>query len=287
MKVALNDKNEWVVLPPGDIRGMYIDGTHKKNLDTAKKVIKSDWDMVGLYDGYEGSGKSVKAMQDAIYCDATLDLSRVVFNPDDFKKAILSAKKYQAVVYDEAYSGLNSRSAMSSVNKAINQMLTVIRERNLFVFIVLPTFFDLDKYVALWRSRFLVNVYTESNFQRGYFRFYNKDRKKAMYVGGKKYYDYNQGKYNYCGRFTNFYVVDEQEYRKKKRETSIQGPDDKSNVGNIAREIKQHIALNLNNPSLGLSKVKIAKIMNVTERTIYHYIKKYKHDTDLLGDYTT
>jgi len=221
-------------------------------------------------------------MQDAFYCDPTLTLDRVVFNPEDFKKAILNAQKFQAVVFDEAYGGLSSRAAMSNVNRSINQMLTVIRERNLFVFIVLPTFFDLDKYVALWRSRFLVNVYTETNFQRGFFRFYNKDRKKIMYVGGKKFYDYNKGKHNYAGRFTNFYVLNEKDYRKKKRETSITLDDGKTNIGNIAREIKQHITINLKNSDLNLTQVKIAKIMDVTTQTIHNYIKKYDIDNNLL-----
>lgn len=282
MKVALNSNNEWIVLPKYSQDGMYMDEEHKANLDMAKKVIKKDWDMIGVYDGYEGSGKSVKCMQDAFYCDPTLTLDRVVFNPEDFKSAVLSAKKFQAVVYDEAYGGLNSRSAMGQVNKSINQMLTVIRERNLFVFIVLPTFFDLDKYVALWRSRFLVNVYTEQNFKRGFFRFYNKDRKKIMYVGGKKYYDYNQGKHNYSGRFTNFYVLDEEEYRKKKRETSITLDEGKNHIGNIAREIKQHIAINLKDGQLGLSQVKIAKILDITTMTLHNYLNKYDVDGDLL-----
>lgn len=199
----------------------YMDGFMKKNLDVAKKVIKKDWDMVFLYDGNEGSGKSVKAMQDAYYCDPSLTVDRIVFNPEDFKKAVMSAEKYQAIIYDEAYGGLSSRSAMGSVNKAIVQMLTVIREKNLFIFIVLPSFFDIDKYVALWRSRALIHIYTAENFERGYFAFYNKDRKKKMYVEGKKYYNYKVAKPNFFGRFTNFYPVDEKEYREKKSRTSI------------------------------------------------------------------
>ena len=66
----------------------YIDGIHKENLDIAKKEIKNDWDMLFCYDGPEGSGKSVKAMQDAYYCDPTLSLDRICFTPQEFKKAI-------------------------------------------------------------------------------------------------------------------------------------------------------------------------------------------------------
>ena len=220
-----------------------MDGYHKTNLDVAKAVVKKDWDMIFIYDGNEGSGKSVKAMQDAFYCDNTLNLKRIVFNDEDFKKEVLNAEKYQSIVYDEAYGGLGSRAAMSNVNKAIVQMLTVIRERNLFIFIVLPTFFDLDKYVAIWRSRALIHIYTHDKFQRGFFKFYNSDRKKIMYVAGKKFYDYNKGKPNFIGRFGKQYVVDENEYRTKKRETSLTlGNEETSNTTSETLKI---VAINL------------------------------------------
>ena len=44
----------------------YMDGFLKRNLDEAKRVIKKDWDMVFVIDGYEGSGKSVLAQHCAI-----------------------------------------------------------------------------------------------------------------------------------------------------------------------------------------------------------------------------
>lgn len=210
-----------MVVIQADNEQFYIDGYLKQNLDDLKNIVTEDWDMIIVVDGYEGSGKSVFAMQCAKYCDHTLNLDRVVFNPDDFKKAVKDAKQYQAIVYDEAYGGLASKSALSKVNKTLVQMLTVIRQRNLFVFIVLPTFFDLDKYVALWRSRALMHVYTDANMKRGYFEFYNAARKKQMYVMGKKFYEYRQGKCNFRGRFTNKWVVDKAEYDHKKLTRSL------------------------------------------------------------------
>jgi hypothetical protein len=107
---------------------------------------------------------------------------------------------------------------MNKVNQSIVRMLTEIRYKNLFIFIVLPTFFDLVKYVALWRSRALLHVY-DVNFERGYFAFYDKDKKKELYIKGKKFYSYSSRivKPNFIGRFTNHYVVDKEEYIKRKR----------------------------------------------------------------------
>lgn len=210
MKVMLGDKEH------------YMDGYMKNALDTAKKEIKKDWDMIFLYDGNEGSGKSAKALQDAFYCDPTLDITRVVFTPNEFRKAIMEADKFQAVVYDEAYTGLSSRATMSLINRTLIKMLAEIRQKNLFIFVVMPTFFDLDKYVALWRSRALVHVYCRNGFERGYFSFYNSDKKKNLYILGKKFYSYSKVKPNFIGRFTKGYILDEEEYRKKKKESLVE-----------------------------------------------------------------
>jgi hypothetical protein len=197
----------------------YIDGYLQENLNMAKKIIKDDWDMLFVYDGMEGSGKSVKAMQDAFFVDPDKNLlDRYAFSPGQFRKAILVAKPYQAVIYDEAHSGLNARAAMSMINRSLVSMLTEIRQKNLFVFVILPTFFDLDKYVALWRSRLLIHVYTSKNMQRGFFSFYNASSKKMLYMKGKKLYKYGVQKPNFIGRFTNYYPLDEVEYRKRKRD---------------------------------------------------------------------
>lgn len=191
----------------------YMDGYLKSNYDIAKKVIQADWDFVFLIDGTEGGGKSVIAQQGATYCDPTFNISRIAFTPEEFQAKIKAAGKYQAVIYDEAYTGLSSRGVMSDINKVLVSMLAEIRQKNLFVFVVMPTFFDLDKYVALWRSRALIHVYTGEEFQRGYFAFYNVDRKKELYILGKKFYSYKQPRYNFNGRFTNYYTVDEKAYR--------------------------------------------------------------------------
>jgi len=194
----------------------YMDGYLTQNLDTAKSVIQKDWDMIFAVDGMEGGGKSVIAMQIAKYCDPEFTIDNMAFNARHFKIKIREAKKYQAIVYDEAYAGLNSRAAMSFINRSLVSMLTEIRQKNLFVFIVLPCFFDLDKYVALWRSRALIHVYTGKGFKRGFFEFYNVNRKKDLYMKGKKLYEYNFVKPNFRGSFTNHYTVDETKYRKAK-----------------------------------------------------------------------
>jgi hypothetical protein len=264
----------------------YMDGYLEKNLLTAKNVIKKDWDMVFIVDGAEGSGKSVLAMQMAYYCDPTLTLERIVFTPNTFRKAIIQAKQYQAVIYDEAYTGLSARATMSMINRALVSMLAEIRQKNLFVFVVMPTFFDLDKYVALWRSRALINVYTGENFERGYFKFFNKTKKKDLYINGKKFYNYNKPESNFIGRFTDFYTVDKEEYRKKKKE-SLLDREKKAEEQQIKHEVEQALfARIMSLPETILEKIPnkiLAKILGISETYYYIKLKKWQEEKDLEG----
>lgn len=84
---------------------------------------------------------------------------------------------------------------------------------------MLPSFFDLDRYVALWRSRCLLHVLTGKRFERGGYVFFGKERKKSLYVQGKRFYSYAKPKGNFTGAFRKFYPIDEKEYKKKKLES--------------------------------------------------------------------
>lgn len=250
-----------------------MDGYLKNAFDIAKKEIKNDWDFVFNYDGVEGSGKSVKCMQDAFYCDPTLTLDRYAFNAEEFKAAIRKAEKFQAVVYDEAHSGLNSRAAMSLVNRSLVSMLTEIRQKNLFVFVVLPTFFDLDRYVAIWRSRALIHVYTKESFERGYFAFFNIDRKKMLYIKGKKFYQYSVVKPNFVGRFTNYYPLDQAEYRKRKYNATL--ANESSSEDEETLKIVNQMIYNKVMKAENLTHNQKMAILDMPSTTYYRKLKQF------------
>lgn len=258
---------------------MYMDEFLKTNWDRAKELMREDWDMVILYDGYEGSGKSVKAMQDAAYFDPNFSLDKITFTAREFSKMIRGAKEYSAVVYDEAYIGLSSRSAMSLINRTLVKMLAEIRQKKLFVGIVMPTFFDLDRYAAIWRSRALVHVYTTKDFKRGRFMFFNNERKKSLYLLGKKFYSYHKPPANFLGRFTNFYPVDEAAYRKRKKDSLVKRGTDEEQavVMDMARKetFKKLIEMD------GVTNEKKAEILGVSQRTYYNWVGHYNETGEI------
>lgn len=196
----------------------YISPPSEKELGRIKKaVIKKDRDFVMVIDGEEGSGKSVLAQQIARRLDPNFCIDNICFNADQFIDRLKKAPKFSCIVLDEAFSSANSRSALTEVNRSLIGVATEMRQQNLFVLIVIPSFFDLDKYFALWRCRALFHVYFKKDGGRGSYIIFPKSKKKYLYLLGKKFYDYSKpaSPYPVC-RFTNHYTVDELDYRKKK-----------------------------------------------------------------------
>jgi len=251
-----------------------MDDALKANLDRAKQVVKNDWDMFFIVDGKEGSGKSVFAQQIGYFLDPTLNIDRIVFTPEDFQQAIYSASKYQTIIYDEAYFGLSSRGAMTKINKMLVKMFTEIRDRNLFVIIVLPSIFILDKIPAMWRSRALFHVYDVS-FARGYFGFYNYERKKQLYLYGKQSYDSRSTKPNFTGRFSNKYMVNVDEYKeKKKRDTERTTKDEDMEGGQSHTKI--YLAAIPKLVELGMNQRQIGETLGISSVRVGQIIKEYK-----------
>ena len=201
----------------------------------AKEVRTKDKDWVAIIDGEEGSGKSVLAMQLAKHLDPNFNLDNIAFNADQFIEKIKNAKKCSCIVLDEAFSSANSRASLTEVNRSMIGLATEMRQKNLFVLIVLPTFFDLDKYFSLWRCRALFHVYFRPDGSRGRYVVYPKTAKKFLYLYGKKTYDYTKWKSPYPPlSFTGKYVVSEAQYRKLKAEAFK-----KRTESNLAKRWKQ------------------------------------------------
>lgn len=239
----------------------YLDGYLKDNLEKIKIIIKKDWDFVFVIDGMEGGGKSTFAIQMALFLDPTLNLDRIVFESDEFEKAVLKADKYQAIIYDEAITGLYSREAMKYINTTLTKLLAQIRQKNLFIFIILPSFFDLDSYVSMWRSRGLFHIYTK-DFERGYFAFYDYDTKKQLFSLGKKHYNYYSKKPNIKGRYTKYNPF-EKDYRIKKldsikKRTNLQ-------INPMYQRDRLIIALY---SELGITQKQIAKWAGISQQSV-------------------
>lgn len=249
----------------------YMDDRVKKVIETKIKpsLEKKDKDCVIVIDGGEGTGKSTIGLQLAKAYDPTFCLDNVCFNAEEFRDAIFKAKRGQAIVYDEAFTGLSSRSSLSAVNRVLVSLMMQMRQKNLFVIIILPTFFLLDKYVALFRTRVLFHVY-ESGGRRGYFRVYNKKKKRLLYLIGKNTYSYSSGskktrvftkfKGRFYGKFALGDEKEENKYRKKKEKALMDTEKNPMTAGQVKYREQRDICIFLLRKYLKLGYEQIEKL---------------------------
>lgn len=220
----------------------YMDGWLHNRL--TKKVIprvhKKDKDWVCLIDGEERAGKSVFAQQLAKTLDPSFTHERMCHTGEEFKNAIINAKKHEAIVFDEAINGLDVKGSLSRLNRELVRLMMEMGQKNLFVIVVLPTFFMLDKYVVFFRSKGLFHVY-ENRGRQGFWRYYGKVKKRMLYIQGKKYYNYGWPRTRRRGRFNETYLIDENEYRAKKRRALEQR--DEGETGRADKVVLQRDAL--------------------------------------------
>lgn len=202
----------------GDEGGYYLDGKYKKGLDNLKKAtMENDRQSIILYCGDTGSGKSTKMAQDCFYFDPeNFTYEDMCQTYEDFAQR-LQKKRKMALALDEAHEGLSSGQVATRAAKALTHLIQVSRQQNNFIGISLPNFFDLNKNAAIFSSNWLVYVYSKKG-KRGFFKVFDKEKKKLLYLIGKKNYNYNAVKPNFRGRFTKFMPIDENKYREKKKE---------------------------------------------------------------------
>jgi len=250
---------------------VFIDDALARIADEAKEAVtKRDFDAIFLIDGMEGSGKSTLAATLACYLDPTFNLDRMCFEAKEFIEKVTTAQKFQCVVLDEAFAALNSRQALSRVNRAIIGMLSEIRAKNLFIIVILPSFFDLDKNIALWRSKILLHVYLK-NGRRGQFSVFDYEKKKLLYMMGKKFYSYAKPRANFVARFNKDFPLDKEEYNKRKF----------AGMGKFQLEEKIHPseiylyrAMDYMAMVLGYSQSRIAKILSISRDLVAKYRQK-------------
>ena len=184
--------------------GYYMNPHMKKAWDKIKdgKLAKEDSDRVYIVDGREGTGKSLWTLQQAAYIDPTIIedegskvLPRITFSVEETLHAIRNSKsdktKTQVIIFDEAFRGLSSKSALSKTNKALVQAMMEMRQNNLVLFIVSPSFFLLEMYPAVLRSNTLFHITKSKNSNRRTFKAFNYKKKAKIYqIGIRKGWGY-------------------------------------------------------------------------------------------------
>lgn len=213
----------------GTIHKVYIDRTIKeKNLDKAKdNVLNRNNSLVIVVDGRSGIGKTTLAIQFAKYLDPNFTIDQMSWDPEKFIKDVENSRKGACYVFDETMV-VSSRSATSRVNRAIVNVLSQLRSRNLFIILNINSIFDVDRNVSLHRLDLLYHLYNKDDVTNSERRLkvYGRSKIKYLYINGKKYYSYATHP-NFFAKPSQKYVflIDEKEYEKRKRRDSAKNTD--------------------------------------------------------------
>lgn|SRR3990167_2858198 len=204
-----------------------MDSVIVNNLNILNQAVQLRWDAPLVIDGVEGAGKTTLTDQICYYQAYTnktkYNLNNVVFLPDEFERFVDTAPPYTPVNWDEAVFGTLGEDWANTVNKTILKKWVTIRKKRLFINVCIPWIFLMRIYFAVGRTRALIHVWTPDGLKRGYFKIYDYNSKRHLYMKNKRSYTYEGIKPSYDeGRFvdTQGMFYDQKEYDDKK-ETAI------------------------------------------------------------------
>ena len=155
----------------------YMDKTFKKNLDIGLDSMEDNDDLVIVIDGKERSGKSLLSRQIGKYCadflGSTFSDKNIFFELNEYVDFSIESPNYTICILDEARNVLNKKAAMSKGNKKFTNYISECAKKRQVHIILLPAYHDLDKYITLWRNKFVIHVhkwYEEDSTKRSGFK---------------------------------------------------------------------------------------------------------------------
>ena len=256
-----------------------IDGFLKDKLDNVKKIIAKNFDAVILIDGKERIGKSTLALTIGTYLYPNLSEKNIAIDSQDSVRKLDKLPDRSLLIIDEGSLIFSSKDTMRTEQRHLIKILNVIGQKNMTLIIVLPSFFDLTKYIAYERSRFLLHCYSPDGFQRGRFCYFGTRKLRRLYENGKKYFgSYSRPKADFAGTFTDYKPTWYEQYLKKKRQTltaAITGSIKQESVLDT-KDLLKNLVVNFKRNYPKISLEDLGKGFDMSSRTIKRYMKEVK-----------
>lgn len=251
-----------------------IDAMLAAKLDNVKKVMKKGWDVIFLIDGIEGCGKSTLSFICGWYItEGKLTLTNICEGSSNAVDKLRTLPDGSVLIIDEGSLLFASKDVMRKEQRRLEKVLQVIRQKQMCLIIVAPSFFNLNRYVSVDRTRFLLHVYTDRNLQRGRFTYFSQKKKNLLYsIGKKNYNSYAKPKSDWIGQFASFAPFGS-EYDKMKKKALFDALDDKKVEIKSELDIRREVVANISNNLPITTKKGLCEVLNVSIMTLNRWEK--------------
>ena len=149
------------------------------------KGIANDFDYVIIIDGPEGGGKSTLAAHAKAMYDGHYNMTNVCYDSTDLLNIMQNARKGSCIILDEAVTSFMSRTSLDRFQVRLIQAFSIVRERNLVFFLLIPNLGLLDKALQT-RALYRIWVYPKGQL-RGYAKIYYS--KRTPWTTGKPWHE--------------------------------------------------------------------------------------------------
>lgn len=260
--------------PEGKKKLLYVADLIAQNLVRTKKAVaKEDWDYMAIVGGIPGVGKSTFAQGIAKFLDPNFEQDQICFTAKEFIHRTENGKKGQAFVLDESFADMNSSLYKDPEFVALLNHIQAVRQKNLYLLIVLPDFFTLIKNVAVFRASHLFVPYTK-DYSRGDVAVFDRETKRQLYFKGKKECDYKAIHPNFYTDFQMHWFCDKVEYDKRKLNHLLEQKKVKDKGTKMGHQ--RNVMTYLLHKLVGTTETDIAKMVDLPISTISDWISKGK-----------
>lgn len=251
--------------------GIGFSGMLYEKLENVQKIRAKKWDCIFLIDGDRRAGKSTLGLTCAKILQPNLTINNVASGMQDAIEKIKHLHDGSVLLIDEGSLVFNNKESMNKEQVHLMKIIDVVGQKQMVLIVILPSFFDLHKNIAVAHSRFLLHVYTGAQMERGYFAYFGKDKKRTLYTEGKK----NFGSYKYpsadfTDRFVDYNPLG-QEYLDLKKQSLLEALEPKTEyTGRRTRNwlIHRNQLIWYCHRVLGFTHNKIIEMMNITDGSL-------------------
>lgn len=259
-----------------------VDARILKIVENVKARKKGGYDFVGMVTALPGLGKSQFAIGTlGPLLSHRMDQLFVEFTIQAFISRCIDPKtpEESTIILDEGHEGMNSGKVAQGEFQQMVNILMLVRQKRLNLLIVTQDYFSIAKTIAIFRSNILFHITTNRKGKRGSALVFSRNKKKNLYLFGKKNLNYGAVRANYTAQFNKNDHLIPSDYLKRKADHLIEQNKNLKESGNvkrmdIAKKLMDNTILNLTKRNF--RQKDIAETMGIGLRTVTEHWAKMK-----------